>query len=162
MSILTAPAIPTRQWPCFLTSRDHSVRVASVGGLIHFCRPSPFIVRMHPRVRRDFALHRQLDHVNWRRKSRGPARPAFQRRFEFPDWRVARTADMFKRNAGACFAAVAFHLQPAVTAVEALRDGRRRLDRSAKASICSDQSRHSAASAARTASLAHSRACDAT
>jgi hypothetical protein len=32
---------------------------------------------------------------------------------------------MFKRNAGACFAAVAFHLQPAVTAVQALCDCRR-------------------------------------
>src|ERR1700730_17956079 len=40
---------------------------------------------------------------------------------------------MFKRDAGAVFAAVAFHLQPAVTAVEALCDCRRWLRRTAKA-----------------------------
>ena len=35
---------------------------------------------------------------------------------------------MFKRNAGACFAAMAFHLQPAVAAVEALRSAQQRRD----------------------------------
>jgi hypothetical protein len=74
---------------------------------------------MHPKIRRDLALHRQLDHVNRRRMSKRTARPAFQRRLKFPDRRIARTADMFKRNAGACFAAVAFHLQPAVCVLEA-------------------------------------------
>jgi hypothetical protein len=50
---------------------------------------------MHPRVRRNLALLRQLDHVNRRRMSRRPARPAFQRRLKFPDRCIARTADMF-------------------------------------------------------------------
>jgi hypothetical protein len=40
---------------------------------------------VHPSIRRDLALLRQLDHVNTWRIARRPARPAFQRRLKFPD-----------------------------------------------------------------------------
>jgi hypothetical protein len=36
--------------------------------------------------------------------------------------RIARPMDVFERNAGLSFAATAFDLQPAVVAIEALRD----------------------------------------
>jgi hypothetical protein len=51
------------------------------------------IVGMHPNLGRDLRLLRQLDHVNGWRISAFLARPTFQRRFKFPDRRVARTPD---------------------------------------------------------------------
>jgi hypothetical protein len=87
---------------------------------------------MHPRVRRDLALHRQLDHVHRRRMSRGPARPAFQRCLKFPDRRIARTPDGVERQARPRFAAMAHDLKPAIAAVQTLRDCRRGLRRSAE------------------------------
>ena len=46
------------------------------------------------------------------------------RHFQFPDRRVARAPDRIQRNAGLGLAPMAPHLQPAIAAVEALRDGR--------------------------------------
>jgi hypothetical protein len=82
---------------------------------------------MNPDVGRDLPLLGQLDHVNWRRVSAFLARPAFQRRFQFPDRRLARTPDRIERDARAGLAAVAFNFEPAVSAIETLPDGRRRL-----------------------------------
>jgi hypothetical protein len=65
-------------------------------------------------------------------------------------WREGVTRvgeDACERNAGLGFAAMAIDLQPAISAVEALSDRRGWLRRSAIPSICSDHSRHSAASA---------------
>jgi hypothetical protein len=86
---------------------------------------------MHPNVRRDFPLLGQLDHVNWRRVPPLLARPAFQRRLQFPDRRIAQTPDRIERQARARLAAMAFNFEPAVSAIETLRDGRRRLRRPA-------------------------------
>jgi hypothetical protein len=88
---------------------------------------------MHPGVRRDLALLRQLDHVHRRRVSPRPARSAFQRCLKFPDRRIARTPDRIERQADAGLAPLAHDLKPAVTAIEALRDRRRRLRWSAEA-----------------------------
>ena len=82
---------------------------------------------MSPDVRCDLARFGQLDHVNWRRVSAFLARPAFQRRLQFPDRRIARTPDRIERQARAGIAAVAFDFEPAVSAIETLPDGRRRL-----------------------------------
>jgi hypothetical protein len=82
---------------------------------------------MDPDLRRDLALLRQLDHMHRRRVSPLLARPAFQRRLKFPDRRIAGTPDRVERDAGAGLTAVAFDLKPAISAVEALRDGRRGL-----------------------------------
>ena len=68
---------------------------------------------MNPDVGRDLPLLGQLDHVNWRRVSVFLARPAFQRRLQFPDRRMART-DRIERQARAGPAAIAFDLEPAV------------------------------------------------
>jgi len=97
--------------------------------------PPLIILRMHRRVRRDPPLLRQLDHVNGRRVSRCAvsgmigilARPQVSR--------SACRADggRVERDAGLSFAAMAFDLQPPVTAVEVLRDCRRWLRRAAKA-----------------------------
>jgi hypothetical protein len=58
-----------------------ALRTTVIGG----DRLAPIIiVRIHPNVRRDLALLRQLHHVNGRRVSPFPARPAFQRRLKFP------------------------------------------------------------------------------
>jgi hypothetical protein len=72
--------------------------------------PPLIIIRMHPFVRRDLALLRELDHVDARRIARRPARPAFQRRLKFPDRRIAWPADVLKRDAGLGFTAMAFDL----------------------------------------------------
>ena len=69
---------------------------------------------MNPDVGRDLPLLGQLDHVNWRRVSAFLARPAFQRRLQFPDRRIARTPDRIERQARAGPAAIAFDLEPAV------------------------------------------------
>jgi hypothetical protein len=90
-------------------------------------------IRMHPNVRNDFALPREPDHVHRRRVSRRPARSAFQRRLQFPDRRIARTPDRIERDARSGLAAMAFNFKPAVSAIETLRDGRRRLGWPAKA-----------------------------
>src|ERR1700694_3016233 len=58
---------------------------------------------MHPRVRRDLQVHRQLDHVHGRRVSPFLARAAFERRLELPDRCVARTMDGLERDAGLGF-----------------------------------------------------------
>src|SRR5437016_3089683 len=86
---------------------------------------------MHPEIGRDLARFRQLDHVHRRRVAAVAARPAFQRRFEFPDRRLARPADGIERQARAGLAALALDLEPAKPAIEALPDGRRWLRRPA-------------------------------
>jgi hypothetical protein len=73
---------------------------------------------------RFIALLRQLDHVHRWRISAFLARPAFQCGFQFPDWDITRSAYGIERDARAGLAAVAFNFEPAVSAVEALRDGR--------------------------------------
>ena len=80
---------------------------------------------MTPDVRCDLPLLGQLDHVT----GGAPflARAAFQRRFKFPDRRIARTPDRIERQARAGLAAMAFNFKPAVSAIETLRDGWRRL-----------------------------------
>src|SRR5947209_15174943 len=83
---------------------------------------SPLLARMHPLVRRDLPPLRQLDHVHRRRIAALAAVAAFQRRFQFPQRRVARAADGVERQACAGLAAVALHFQPAQSAVEALAD----------------------------------------
>jgi hypothetical protein len=80
------------------------------------------IIGMHPDVRRDLPLPRELDHVHRRRVSVRSARSAFQRRLQFPDRRILRPADSVERKAGARLTAFAHDLEPAVAAVEALRD----------------------------------------
>jgi hypothetical protein len=51
---------------------------------------------------------------------------------KFPDRRITRSADGIERQAGAGLATTAYDLKPAITAVQTLRDGRRRLRRPAK------------------------------
>src|SRR5258705_6870649 len=89
-------------------------------------------MRMHPEIRRDLPRLGQLDHVHRRHVAALAAGPAFQRRFEFPDRRIAGTADGVERKARAGLAAVALDLEPAEPAIEALPDGRRWLRRPAK------------------------------
>jgi hypothetical protein len=72
--------------------------------------PPIIIIRMRPKVRRDLALRRQLDHVHPWRIARRPARPAFQRRLKFPDRRIARPAYGVERQAGAGLAPMALDL----------------------------------------------------
>ena len=86
---------------------------------------------MNPGVRGDLPLIRKPDHVHRGRVSGRLARAAFERRFQLPDRRIARPADRVEPQAGARFAAMAHHLQPAISAIEALRDRRRRLGRAA-------------------------------
>ena len=88
---------------------------------------------MNPGVRGDLPLLRKPDHVHPGRASGRLARAAFERRFQLPDRRIARPADRVERQAGARFAAMAHHLQPAISAIEALPDGGRGLRGSAKA-----------------------------
>ena len=94
---------------------------------------SPLFVRMHPKVRRNLARLRQLDHVHGWSVAAFPARSAFQRCFELPQRRVAWPADGIERQARSRVAAVALNLQPAEPAIEALRNRRRRLRRPATA-----------------------------
>src|SRR5258707_3394343 len=88
---------------------------------------SPFLVWMHPEVRGDLARFGQLDHVYRGRVAAFPARPAFQRGFELPDRGIPRPPDRIEGKAGASLTAIAFHFEPAETAVQALRDRGRRL-----------------------------------
>jgi hypothetical protein len=74
---------------------------------------------MNPDVRCDPARFGQLDHVNRRRVSPLLARPAFQRRLQFPDRRIAQTPDRILQRR--------LNFKPAVFAIETLPDGRRRL-----------------------------------
>ena len=62
--------------------------------------------------------------MNGRRVAAFPARPAFQRRLKLPDRRITGTSDRIKRDTGAGLTAVAFDFEPAISAVEALGDGR--------------------------------------
>jgi hypothetical protein len=62
--------------------------------------------------------------MHGRRVSPFLARPAFQRRFQFPDRGIARTPYRIAWGAGAGLAAVAFDFEPTVSAIEALRDAR--------------------------------------
>jgi hypothetical protein len=55
------------------------------------------------------------------------ARPAFQRGFELPDRGIPRPPYRIEGKAGASLTAIAFHFEPAETAVQALRDRGRRL-----------------------------------
>src|SRR6266481_6846582 len=80
---------------------------------------------MNPGIGRDLALSGQPDQVHRRRVSGGGAGAAFERRFQLPDRRIARPADGIERQARAGLAAVAFDLEPAKPAIEALPDGRR-------------------------------------
>lgn len=84
--------------------------------------PPVIIVRMRPDVRRDLLLLRQPDHVHRRPVAWRPAGSAPERAFQFPDRRIAGAADGVERKAGAGLAAFAHDLEPAVTAIEALRD----------------------------------------
>src|ERR1700730_7257685 len=59
---------------------------------------SALLSGMHPRVRRDLTLASQFDHVNGRRVPPFLTRSAFQRRFQFPDCRVARSPDRIERD----------------------------------------------------------------
>jgi hypothetical protein len=81
---------------------------------------------MHPNIRQGLPFFREPNHVGRRRVVLRSARSAFQCCLKFPNRYVPRPADMLKRNAGLGFAATTFHLQPAVTAIEALSDRRRR------------------------------------
>jgi len=91
------------------------------------------VVGIDPGIGRDLALPGKPDHVRRRRVSGRGAGAAFERSLQLPDRRIARTADGLEREAGARFAAVAHHLQPAISAIEALRDRWRRLRRAAEA-----------------------------
>src|SRR5882724_5449350 len=55
----------------------------------------------------------------------------FQRRFQLPDRRIARSAYRIQRKACAGLAAIAFDLEPAEAAIEALTNCRRWLGRPA-------------------------------
>jgi hypothetical protein len=83
---------------------------------------SAIIVGMHPGIRRDLPLLGQPDHMHRRRVAGRLAGPAFERRFQLPDRRIARPADRIERKAGAGFAAMTHDLEPAIAAIEALRD----------------------------------------
>ena len=86
---------------------------------------------MHPDVGRDLARCGQLDHVHRRRVAAFLARSTFQRRFQLPDRRIARSAYRIQRKACAGLAAIAFDLEPAEAAIEALTNCRRWLGRPA-------------------------------
>ena len=88
------------------------------------------IIGMRLNIRSDLAIRRQPDHMHGRRLSSLLAESAFQRRFQFPDRRIARSPDRVERNARFGLAAVAFDLKPAEPAIEALPYRRRRLRRS--------------------------------
>ena len=94
-------------------------------------RPLPpiIVIRMYPRIRDDLPLFGQPDHMHRWRVSPLLARPALQRRLKLPYRRVTRTPDRIERNSGARFTAMVFDLKPTVAAVQALRDGWRRLGR---------------------------------
>jgi hypothetical protein len=77
-------------------------------------------------AQRDLALLRMLDHVHWRSVSALPARPAFQRPLQVQDRRIARMAHRIERDAGGSYSG-GIRPQANRIAVEALRDGRRRL-----------------------------------
>src|ERR1700722_13607082 len=113
---------------------------------------------MHPEIPRDLARLGQLNHMHRRRIATLAARSAFQCRFKFPDWRIPRPADGIERKARPRLTAIALHLEPAESAIETLRDRRRRLRRPAVPSIRIDQASASARSASRIAFLAASRA----
>src|SRR6266478_502530 len=91
----------------------------------------PVIVRKHPNVRRDLALLCQLDLVHRWFVSTRSAGTAAKRSFKLPYRRVARATDGIKRNAGAGLTTIALDFHPAVTAIKALPDRRRRLRRPA-------------------------------
>ena len=57
-----------------------------------------FLVRMHPKVGRDFGRVGQLDHVHRPRVATFLAGPALQRGFKFPDGRVPRPANASSLN----------------------------------------------------------------
>jgi hypothetical protein len=68
---------------------------------------------MHPKVRRDLAFARRLDHVNTRRVAALPARSTLERWLQFPDRRVTRSADGIEREARPRLAPIALDLGPA-------------------------------------------------
>ena len=90
---------------------------------------SALLIRMDPLVRRDLPRSRQLDHPHRRRHPALLARPALQRRLQLPDRRIPRPADRIERQACSGLAAVTLDFEPGQSAVQALRDRRRRLSR---------------------------------
>lgn len=78
-------------------------------------------------------LLRQFDQMHRRLVPLRRAAPATECRLQFPDLCISRPADMGEGDADLGLAPVALHLQPAVPAVQALRDRRGGLGRTAVA-----------------------------
>ena len=72
---------------------------------------------MHPLVRCDLPLLRQLDHADGRLVTARAAGSASERRLQLPDRRITRPADCVQRHACPCLTSAALDLQPAVTTV---------------------------------------------
>ena len=89
---------------------------------VSFNTASTFFIGMHPLVRRDLPLIRQLDHADRRLVATCAAGPASEGRLQLPDRRITRPADGIKRQARPCFTSAAFDLQPTRTAIQALAD----------------------------------------
>ena len=114
---------------------------------------------MDPGIGRDLPLPGQPDQVHRRRVARRGAGSAFQRCLQLPDRRLARPAD----TSSGRLARVSqrWHITssqpyPPLRHCAMVGEG---CAGPPKPSICSDHSRHSAASASRIALLARSRAC---
>jgi hypothetical protein len=75
---------------------------------------APFI---SPSPRKPFLPLGQLDHVNRRSVAAFAAGPTSQRRFQLPDWHIARTPERIERQARPAFATMAFDLQVTVAAL---------------------------------------------
>jgi hypothetical protein len=114
------------------SDRDNRLRLAA----------SPLIVRMHPKIRRDLARFRRLDHDR-RRVSSFLARPAFQRRLKFSRSAYSRGRRM---SSSGTLARVSqrWHMT-STTLRHIVSDG----CAGPPKPFCSDQSRHSAASTSR-------------
>jgi hypothetical protein len=82
---------------------------------------------MHPKITRNLLRLGQLDHVDGRSVSPFLHDRHFSAASSFQNRRIERTADRVEWDAGAGLTPMAFDLEPAISAVEALRDGRRGL-----------------------------------
>lgn len=80
-----------------------------------------------PRSQPNLALLGQLDQIHRRFVSRGRAGAAPERRLKCPDWCASGTPDVFEWNTREGFTSLALHFEPAVSPVDALSDGWRRL-----------------------------------